>query len=266
MPCQGCNNSKNGVMREECASNYRRCQVCVKVTVSRQAKAQKDFVYNNEEAKIKEPEAVVALRLQPPSPDDRIRFEQLVSLTTPTPLRNVTSKAQYLSLMSSYGTAEERQSYHSSMLLEMTLDDHDDTINDVLNTKKRDLRGLRFRLTTSGDPILWWINSNLLNDYVELVNAKSVGLALRAHCFSPHFLERFALGYADVKRWSVAACKRHSVTTIFGLERLIVPLNLANQHWLLMVAHMRQRRIVYYDSIKGYDANGAMEKMKQFHK
>ena len=106
----------------------------------------------------------------------------------------------------------------------------------------------------------------LVNDYVELVNAKSVGLALRAHCFSPHFLERFVLGYADVKRWSVAACKRHSVTTIFALERLIVPLSLDNQHWALMVAHMRQRRIVYYDSIKGYDANGAMEKMKQFHK
>jgi len=115
----------------------------VKVTVGRQAKAQKDFVYNNEEVKIQSPETVVALRLQPPSSEDKLRFEQLVSSTTPTPLRNVTSKAQYLSLMSSYGTAEERRLHHSSTLLEMTLKDHDDPINDVLNTKKRDLRGLR---------------------------------------------------------------------------------------------------------------------------
>ena len=69
-----------------------------------------------------------------------------------------------------------------------------------------------------------------------------------------------------MRRWSAALVKHHAVLSIFALERLVVPVNIDNEHWAVMVAHIRFKKIVYYDSISGgYKVEHAEKIMQKFH-
>ena len=95
---------------------------------------------------------------------------------------------------------------------------------------------------------------------------KAVALGLKAHCTSQYLLINLETqGYKKVKKWSANWCRVHMVQTIFDLERVIIPLNLSNEHWVFMAAHMRHKRILYYDSISGYDQDKARKHLTTFH-
>jgi hypothetical protein len=50
-----------------------------------------------------------------------------------------------------------------------------------------------------------------------------------------------------VKRWSKKV--KSAGGCVFKLDKLIVPVNVSNSHWCLAVAHVRERRLQYYDSM-----------------
>ena len=53
--------------------------------------------------------------------------------------------------------------------------------------------------------------------------------------------------YGSVKRWSKKV--KSAGGCVFKLDKLIVPVNVSNSHWCLAVAHVRERRLQYYDSM-----------------
>ena len=50
-----------------------------------------------------------------------------------------------------------------------------------------------------------------------------------------------------MKRWSKKV--KSAGGCVFKLDKLIVPVNVSNSHWCLAVAHVRERRLQYYDSM-----------------
>ena len=55
--------------------------------------------------------------------------------------------------------------------------------------------------------------------------------------------------YGSVKRWSKKV--KSAGGCVFKLDKLIVPVNVSNSHWCLAVAHVRERRLQYYDLMGG---------------
>ena len=52
-----------------------------------------------------------------------------------------------------------------------------------------------------------------------------------------------------MKRWSKKV--KSAGGCVFKLDKLIVPVNVSNSRWCLAVAHVRERRLQYYDSMGG---------------
>ena len=84
---------------------------------------------------------------------------------------------------------------------------------------------------------LSWLNDEKLNSYMEL---------LRDEDKTSHFF-RFMLfilknDYRRVERWT-------RKINIFCMDKVYCPLNVDNKHWALVVIFMKDRKIVFYDSM-----------------
>jgi hypothetical protein len=85
--------------------------------------------------------------------------------------------------------------------------------------------------------------------------SRTAGTYANNGCFRVAFFSSFLIrkleengGYDNVKKWS-----SKSGLDIFSpcCTALIVPVNIGNAHWCLAVAFMREKRILYYDSMGG---------------
>jgi sentrin-specific protease 1 len=59
--------------------------------------------------------------------------------------------------------------------------------------------------------------------------------------FSCHFIDRIVSGDSNVKRWSKGQ-------TLSNFDKLILPVNIGNYHWALLVVRMAAKTVSYYDS------------------
>jgi Ulp1 family protease len=168
-------------------------------------------------------------------------------------------------MLRSFGTQEEKAMYHSSTILEHTLDDWDARATEGNEfVTLADLRGLRFKVSTQSS-LRWWVNDRLIDDYMVMINVKARELDLRVCCFATNFMDKFRdLSHRGVKNVST---KQHlKAKSVFDYERVIVPMNIGNYHWAFMVAHIRLRKIVYYDSMAKSNLDHANRQMQMFHK
>lgn len=119
------------------------------------------------------------------------------------------TKMEMMSLLRSYGSAEERMMASSTKLLELTLADALNVVNDDNpEFKLMDLRCLRRLTTVQGATISWWLSDELLRSYMLLINDKAHELSLNVHCFNSFFFSTFAeQGYKGVRRWSASVCE-----------------------------------------------------------
>ena len=114
--------------------------------------------------------------------------------------------------------------------------------------RRRDLRTLRGYN---------WLNDEIINDYMNLINKRNGKRTLYA--FSSFFLPQLAIGgfnYENVKCWTTRA-----KIDAFQLERILFPVNLDNKHWTLAVVNVRDKRFEYYDSMGGTNPT-AMQNLK----
>jgi hypothetical protein len=215
-----------------------------------------------DEVKVVAIEAMVTRRLVEPTPEDQHFFHSNVLSVLPQPCwgKNI---GQCRALMNSYGSDKERANHPLSTLMEMTLPDFNVAVAGEIVMK--DIRSLRYWSTPCQAVLAWWLNDAVLNEYLKLINATASELGVMSHCFNPFFLSRLKLSYKDVKRWSVAACAKRGIKSVFELERLLVAINISNSHWAFMVAHMRDKKIVYHDSMVP-DQEVSMEHMALFHR
>lgn len=100
-----------------------------------------------------------------------------------------------------------------------------------------------------------WLNDEVVNFYMAMLQdrdarlcAESKGTRLPSHYFNSFFLtklmENGQYNYAQVKRWS----KKFDV---FALNRVFIPINLSNTHWVMAVVYVQKKEIHYYDSMSG---------------
>lgn len=71
----------------------------------------------------------------------------------------------------------------------------------------------------------------------------------RVYMFGTFFFTRtFGAGYDydRVRRWP-----KKVMVDKAALELLLIPVNLSNEHWVLVAADLKAREFVYYDSLRG---------------
>jgi sentrin-specific protease 1 len=100
-----------------------------------------------------------------------------------------------------------------------------------------------------------WLNDEVVNFYMAMLQERdarlcsaSDGTRLPSHYFNSFFmtklLENGQYNYGQVKRWS----KKFDV---FALDRVFIPINLNNTHWVMAVVFVQKKEIHYYDSMSG---------------
>jgi len=112
-----------------------------------------------------------------------------------------------------------------------------------------------------------WLNDELMNSFVALLNHRSNLLSSssvagpvshasppRTHTFNTFFFSRLVeragcYDYHGVRTWGVK-----SGLDVSAVDRVIIPVNVGNMHWVLAVIDVAARRFHYYDSMHGVGA------------
>lgn len=88
-----------------------------------------------------------------------------------------------------------------------------------------------------------WLYDETVNVYMYLLSDRY----RESYFFNSYFFEQL------LNPTNQDACKRwvKNITHpqgVFGLKKILIPVNIGNVHWALVVAFMQERRLVYYDS------------------
>jgi sentrin-specific protease 1 len=143
-------------------------------------------------------------------------------------------------------TAEERVVVEE--LLKGSANDHKTVVVDKFNIDITVGKLVCLRRNT-------WLNDEVVNFYMAMLQERdarlcsaSNGARLPSHYFNSFFmtklLENGQYNYGQVKRWS----KKFDV---FALDRVFIPINLNNTHWVMAVVFVQKKEIHYYDSMSG---------------
>ncbi len=99
-----------------------------------------------------------------------------------------------------------------------------------------------------------WLNDEIINFYMEMLNERDAALVQaglrtkRNHFFNSFFFSKLVdeggYNYANVRRWTIRA-----KVNIFERDLVIIPVNVNNNHWTLLVIDMEAKEIRYYDSM-----------------
>ena len=90
----------------------------------------------------------------------------------------------------------------------------------------------------------------VFTEYMMLINAQADSIGIKSYCFPTFLMEKIVKdGYEAVKTWGAKAAKNAKLPCLFSFDRLVFPVNISNTHWVIMVAHMRARKIIYHDSL-----------------
>ena len=95
-----------------------------------------------------------------------------------------------------------------------------------------------------------WLNDEVINLFLAGLMKRYADLSQTApsvYYYQTNFFQKFLTEEGKLDFWSVSGYDKN--VDIFGLDRLIVPVNHAGVHWFLLVAYMQQRRIRVYDSL-----------------
>ena len=105
-----------------------------------------------------------------------------------------------------------------------------------------------------------WLNDEVIHAYFVLLQKREYSLACtdrgrdRSHFFKSFFFTKLfdegdtnAYKYNNVRSWS----NRVQGKDIFSLDKMIFACNVNRTHWTCVVIFMKEKRIQYYDSLRG---------------
>ena len=94
-----------------------------------------------------------------------------------------------------------------------------------------------------------WLNDEVINLYCKLIIIELQNKGEKIHIFNSNFMEKLysdeGIVYDNVKRWSRFVIRGD----IFELDKLFIPININNNHWILAVIFIKEKRIQIYDSM-----------------
>jgi sentrin-specific protease 1 len=151
----------------------------------------------------------------------------------------------------------------SLFLSELLVSDTDGVKSDIVT--RDSLRTLRPGVWLNDELICFYLRHCLCKWDEALFNEQKV--SKRSHFFNTHFWQslhdqynpdlgvRGKYNYKNIKRWS----KKIPGKNIFDLERVFVPINVENQHWVLGVIHIEKMIIEFLDSKIGTEMTDAIK-------
>jgi len=122
-----------------------------------------------------------------------------------------------------------------------------------------------------------WLNDELMNSFVALLNhranllcSSSVGgpaartLAPRTYVFNTFFFSRLIeragfYDYNGVRTWGFK-----NGLEIGAVDRVMMPVNVGNSHWVLVVIDVQARRFQYFDSMHGGGASSILSTARRW--
>lgn len=117
----------------------------------------------------------------------------------------------------------------------------------------KDVLLLKWERDPGDDTTCLWLNDNVINyffaeyDLRDKANQRSASRK-PTKFFDSHFMTRIMMGgvysYTEVRRWT----KRQNLSLC---DKVMIPINISNQHWALLVLRMTSKTISYYDSMGG---------------
>jgi sentrin-specific protease 1 len=94
-----------------------------------------------------------------------------------------------------------------------------------------------------------WINDELINYYMKMLQQYSDSLNKNNYYFSSSFMDKLFEGnvytYKNVERWS-----RH-FNPLNTYDKIFFPINISNWHWVLICADRSTKTMTYFDSLFG---------------
>ncbi|XP_004348373.1 sentrin/SUMO-specific protease 15 [Capsaspora owczarzaki ATCC 30864] len=110
-----------------------------------------------------------------------------------------------------------------------------------------------------------WLNDEIVNAYMDLMNKRSTNAAQdstsrvpKVHAFSSFFYPQLlAKGYPGVRRWT-------RNVDLFSKDFIVVPVHL-DVHWCLAVFDMKRQVLDYYDSMGGINSSGTAALVAYLH-
>jgi SAM-dependent methyltransferase/predicted O-methyltransferase YrrM len=116
-----------------------------------------------------------------------------------------------------------------------------------------------------------WLNDTIIDFYCKMLNDRDQALSTanpsrrRSYFFNSYFItklfERSKYTFNNVKRWTKHIDKNY----LLNYDKLYFPINIDQIHWVLAVIHLQdEKRIEYYDSLGGENANTYLKILKQW--
>lgn len=101
-----------------------------------------------------------------------------------------------------------------------------------------------------------WLNDEVINFYFSMLQERNLAehKGRKSLFFSSFFMDRLLSGskskfnYGNVQRWTAKI-------DIFQLDKIFVPINVENYHWMMAVVFVQQKLVLLIDSLKS-PANG----------
>jgi sentrin-specific protease 1 len=89
-----------------------------------------------------------------------------------------------------------------------------------------------------------WLNDEIINDSMNILVSNNS--SKNVICLSTFFYSSLAhdntFKYLNVIKWNYN-------TDIFSFDKILLPINIDNMHWVLVVVFIKSSTIIYYDSL-----------------
>lgn len=101
-----------------------------------------------------------------------------------------------------------------------------------------------------------WLGDEIINNYMELINQRDLALhdgkrtIYALSCYFFNLLSVNGYDYQRVRKWP-----RRAGVDVFLLEKIILPINVDNKHWILAVVNLKRSRFECFDSLGGRHPN-----------
>ncbi|KAJ8906113.1 hypothetical protein NDN08_002612 [Rhodosorus marinus] len=118
-----------------------------------------------------------------------------------------------------------------------------------------------------------WLHDEIINSYVAMLNRRNSeryesntrrnGYP-RVHCFNTFFFAKLfsardKYDYESVRRWT-----KKAKVDILQRDLVLVPVNLGNKHWVCAYVDMKNKVLVYLDSMHGKDYGRVLENLRKW--
>ena len=108
-----------------------------------------------------------------------------------------------------------------------------------------------------------WLNSETINSYLAIVQREV--RKEKVHIFVSHFMSKLlAQSDAEMKQWVQGVCRMNKVDSIYELDRLCMPYNIKNRHWVAICCDFHAIQITVVDSLPDNDHLPALNRLKAF--